>query len=71
MAKNGEVDFNKPSNDARGDKGQVGLGETAVYWNDYRGPWGGAAGGPLINDYRCVGMDTGSVMSVQKDRKVN
>lgn len=69
--KNGEVDFSKASNDARGEKGQVGLGDTAVYWNDYRGPFGGAAGGPLFNEYRCVGMDDGPVMRVSTDRKVN
>ena len=68
---NGEVDFQCATNDARGDKGTVGLGETSLLWNDYRGPFGGAIGGPLINDYRCVGMADGSVMAVQKDRKVN
>lgn len=71
MAKNGQVDFNQASNDARGAKGQVGLGDTAMVFNDYRGPFGGAAGGPLINDYRCVGMEDGSVMAVQKDRPVH
>lgn len=69
--KNGEVNFMEATNDARGEKGQVGLGETSVYWNDYRGPYGGAQGGPLFNDYRCVGMDDGSVMRVQTDRKVH
>ena len=69
--RNGEVDFNQAANDARGEKGQVGLGETSVYWNDYRGPYGGAQGGPLINDYRAVGMDDGSVMRTPKDRVVD
>lgn len=69
--KNGEVNFMEATNDARGEKGQVGLGETSVYWNDYRGPFGGAQGGPQFNDYRCVGMDDGSVMRVQTDRKVH
>ena len=69
--KNGEVNFMEATNDARGEKGQVGLGETSVYWNDYRGPFGGAQGGPAFNDYRAVGMDDGSVMRVQTDRKVS
>lgn len=68
---NGQVDFDCATNDARGAKGQVGLGDTAAFWNDYRGPYGGAAGGALFNDYRCVGMSDGSVMRVQTDRKVN
>jgi hypothetical protein len=66
-----DVDFDCATNDARGAKGQVGLGETSVYWNDYRGPFGGAAGGPQINDYRAVGMSDGSVMRVTTDRKVD
>ena len=69
--KNGQVDFDHTSNDARGDKGQVGLGETSMFWNDYRGPFGGAAGGAQFNDWRAVGMSDGSVMRVQTDRKVN
>ena len=69
--KNGEVDFMEATNEARGQKGTVGLDTTAIVWNDYRGPYGGAQGGPQFNDYRCIGMDDGSVMSVQKDRKVN
>ena len=68
---NGQVDFDCATNDARGDKGQVGLGETSIYWNDYRGPFGGARGGPLINDYRAVGMSDGSVMRTPSDRKVD
>lgn len=69
--KNGQVDFDCFSNDARGSKGTIGLGDTAMIWNDYRGPFGGAHGGPLFNDYRCIGMDDGSVMEVQKDRPVH
>ena len=69
--KSGEVDYMQAGNDARGDKGTIGLGETSVVWNDYRGPFGGAAGGPLFNEYRAIGMDDGSVMIVQKDRKVS
>lgn len=69
--RNGQVDFDIAGNDARGAKGQIGLGETSQYWNDYRGPFGGAQGGPLFNDYRASGMDDGSVMSAQKDRPVH
>lgn len=69
--KNGQVDFNEASNDARGAKGAIGLGDTAVIWNDYRGPFGGAHGGPLFNDYRAIGMDDGSVMRTPKDRPVD
>ena len=71
MSKNGEVNFNEATNDTRGEKGQVGLGDTAAFFNDYRGPYGGAQGGAMFNDYRAVGMDDGSVMVVQKDRRVN
>ena len=66
---NGEVSFSQAGNDARGDKGAVGAG--LPFFNDYRGPFGGAQGGPLFNDYRCTGMEDGDVMRVQTDRKVN
>lgn len=66
---NGDVNFNQAANDARGDKGTVGLG--LPFFNEYRGPFGGAAGGPLFNEYRCSNMEDGDVMRVQTDRKVS
>lgn len=69
MPKNGEVDFMLTSNDARGDKGQVGLG--LPVFNDFRGPYGGMAGWPLFNDKRAEGMADGDVMLAPTGRKVS
>lgn len=65
---NGQVDFGMASNDARGDKGTVGLG--LPVFNEFRGPYGGMAGWPLFNDYRASGMDDGSVFIAPKGRQV-
>ncbi len=62
MTKNGEVDFMLSTNDARGDKGPIGLG--LPFFNEYRSPNGGAAGWPLFNDKRATGMDSGQVVNV-------
>ncbi len=66
--KNGEVDFSQFTNDARGDKGPVGLG--LPFFNEFRGPFGGAAGWPLFNDNRTSGFDDGSVFIAPKGRVV-
>lgn len=65
---NGEVDFGCFSNDARGEKGQVGAG--LPFFNEFRGPYGGAAGWPLFNEYRASGMADGSVFISPKGRPV-
>jgi hypothetical protein len=66
---NGEVDFGLASNDARGDKGPVGLGQP--FFNDYRGSYGAAAGWPLFNDSRAIGLADGSVFIAPKGRPVS
>lgn len=68
MASNGEVDFNLASNDARGEKGQVGLGQPV--FNEFRGPYGGMAGWPLYNDKRQDNFEGGDVF-IAPSRKVS
>ncbi len=67
MAKsNGPVNYMESSNDARMSKGDVGLGLPTN--NDYRGAGTGMAGGPLYNDTRAEGLESGDVMLVTKSR---
>lgn len=63
---NGEVDFLQNSNDARGDKGDVGYGLPEM--NDFRGAIGGAQGGPIFNEYRQLAPESGDVMLAQMSR---